>query len=179
MRENAYLCALAVSGGIAIMVLGYTFAPKLLEMMGTPEEVMPDALSYIRIYFIGMIPSLIYNIGSGLLRAVGDSRRPLMFLMSACFVNIILDVIFVMGFDMGTAGAAIATALSQFVSFCILLMQCNLRKDTISIHPKHFRPTRQMYWKILYIGFPSLGRQGIASVSNILLNNTNICSQRF
>ena len=89
--------ALALAGGLVLSVLGIMFSPMLLRWMGTPEDVMGHAVTYIRIYFAGMIPNLIYNIGSGVLRAVGDSRRPLYFLICACMVNILLDVLLVLG----------------------------------------------------------------------------------
>lgn len=82
----------------------------------------------------------------------------------------ILDPIFIFGFGMETAGAALATGLSQFVSFCILLCMCNFRKDCISIHPKKFRPTPAIYGEIIHGGLPSLGRQGIASIATIIMN---------
>ena len=85
-------------------------------------------------------------------------------------INLILDPIFIFGLGLGTSGAAIATAISQFVSFSILLFMCNTKPDAITIDPRNFKPTAKMYGKILYIGFPSLGRQGIASISTILLN---------
>ena len=78
--------------------------------MDTPEDVLPYASTYIRIYFVGMIPSMIYNIGSGILRAVGDSRRPLYFLIICCLTNLVLDLLFVVVFKLGVTGAAIATS---------------------------------------------------------------------
>ena len=117
--------ALALAGGLVLSVLGIMFSPTLLRWMGTPEDVMGHAVTYIRIYFAGMIPNLIYNIGSGVLRAVGDSRRPLYFLICACMVNILLDVLLVLGLEMGVAGAALATIFSQAVS-AVLVVLMNL-----------------------------------------------------
>lgn len=85
-------------------------------------------------------------------------------------LNIVLDPVFIFGMDMGTAGAALATGISQFVSFCILLAMCNLRRDCISIDIRKFRPTLKLYGQILYGGVASLGRQGIASVATIIMN---------
>lgn len=113
--------ALALAGGLLLTVSGIAFSPAILRMMGTPDEVMGYAITYIRIYFAGMIPSLIYNIGSGILRAVGDSRRPLFFLICACMVNILLDILLVVGLEMGVAGAALATILSQTVSAVLVV----------------------------------------------------------
>ena len=161
--------ALAVSGGIAIMVLGYTFAPKLLAMMGTPKEVMPDALSYIRIYFIGMIPSLIYNIGSGLLRAVGDSRRPLLFLMAACMTNIVLDVLFVAGCEMGVAGAALATIMSQGVSAVLVLLTLCRTHNAYRLELSKVRFHLPILKDIIKIGLPGGLQSVMYSASNVII----------
>lgn len=101
--------ALALASGAALTVLGICLSKNVLIMMGTPADVLDYAVTYINIYFLGMIPSLIYNIGSGILRAVGDSRRPLFFLVSATMTNIVLDVVLVIGLNLGVAGAAAAT----------------------------------------------------------------------
>lgn len=87
--------ALSIAGGAVIMVLGMLFSSAALRAMNTPEEILAPSVVYMRVYFLGVIPSLIYNMGSGILRAVGDSRRPLYFLILSCFANIILDVLFV------------------------------------------------------------------------------------
>ena len=114
--------AIALSFGLMLTLAGYLLAPALLRMLSTPEDVMEPAQTYMRIYFLGMVPSLIYNVGSGVLRAVGDSRRPLYFLMTACLTNIVLDLFFVMGLEMGVAGAALATILSQTVSAVLVIV---------------------------------------------------------
>ena len=119
--------AMALGCGVLLTVVGIALSPMLLRMMGTPEDVMDYALTYMRIYFAVMIPNLIYNIGSGVLRAVGDSRRPLYFLIAACLTNIVLDVVLVIGLNMGVAGAAWATVLSQLLS-AILCTIVGLRK---------------------------------------------------
>ena len=114
--------ALALAGGALFTVLGIAFSPVILRWMGTPADVLVHAEVYVRIYFAGMIPSLIYNVGAGLLRAVGDSRRPLYFLISACMVNIVLDVLLVVGLELGVAGAALATVFSQMVSAVLVVV---------------------------------------------------------
>ena len=101
--------AIGIIGGIFLIVAGMIFAPMMLEWMATPEEVLGQAALYIRIYFIGMPAMLIYNFGAAVLRAIGDTRRPLYYLLSAGVVNVILNLIFVIGFRMGVAGVAIAT----------------------------------------------------------------------
>ena len=161
--------ALAVAGGVAIMVIGYTIAPTLLAMMGTPREVMPDALSYIRIYFIGMIPSLIYNIGSGLLRAVGDSRRPLLFLIAACMTNIVLDVLLVAGCELGVAGAAWATILSQMVSAVLVLLTLCRTHNAYRLEIKKIRFHLPILRDIVKIGLPGGLQSVMYSISNVII----------
>ena len=114
-----------------------------------------------------MMCSFVMN---NILRFQGLSLYGMVGITTGGILNMVLDPIFIFGLGLGTAGAAIATAISQFVSFSILLAMCNTRPDALSIRPRHFKPTLHMYGRILYLGFPSLGRQGIASVSTILLN---------
>ncbi len=176
----------AMAMGIAIMILGNMFIDGIVGFLGATETIAPHAKAYASYIFYAapfMMCSFVMN---NHLRFQGLATYGMVGITVGGILNMVLDPIFIFskgtvlfgvvelpfGFGLGTAGAAIATALSQAVSFFILLMQCNLRKDTISIHPKHYRPTAKMYGRIFYIGLPSLGRQGIASVSNILLNNT-------
>ena len=108
--------ALSLVLGAVVMTLGYSLGPKILGLMNTPESCMDDAVLYIKIYFAGAIASMLYNMGAGILRAMGDSRKPTMFLMAACGVNIVLDILCVVVLKLGVAGAAIATVFSQVVS---------------------------------------------------------------
>ena len=108
--------ALSIAGGAIIMALGIIFAGVALRAMNTPEDIMGLSLIYMRIYFLGVIPSLIYNMGSGILRAIGDSKRPLYYLIASTLTNIVLDLFFVVVLKLGVAGVAIATTLSQFAS---------------------------------------------------------------
>ena len=101
--------AFSIIGSIFITVLGILIAPWMLELMHTPQETMADALLYLRIYFAGIIFVFIYNVGSSILRAMGDSRRPLYYLIVCCFLNIVLDIVLVIVFHMGVAGVSIAT----------------------------------------------------------------------
>lgn len=101
--------AFSIIGSIFITVLGILIAPWMLELMHTPQETMADALLYLRIYFAGIIFVFIYNVGSSILRAMGDSRRPLYYLIVCCILNIVLDIVLVIVFHMGVAGVSIAT----------------------------------------------------------------------
>ena len=161
--------ALAVCFGLFLTVAGLLLSPLMLRWMNTPEEVMEPALQYLRIYFLGMIPSLIYNIGSGLLRAVGDSRRPLYFLMAACLTNIILDLLFVMGMDMGVTGAALATILSQAVSAVFVLLILTRSATAFRLDWRRIRFHGDLLRKIIRIGLPAGLQSVMYSISNVLI----------
>ena len=161
--------ALARCFGLFLTVAGYFLSPLMLRWMNTPEDVMAPALQYLRIYFLGMIPSLIYNIGSGLLRAVGDSRRPLYFLMAACLTNIVLDLLFVLGFDMGVTGAALATILSQTVSAVFVLLVMLRSASSFRLDWRQIRFHPDLLKRIIRIGLPAGLQSVLYSVSNVLI----------
>ena len=137
--------------------------------MGTPADVLVHAEVYVRIYFAGMIPSLIYNVGAGLLRAVGDSRRPLYFLISACMVNIVLDVLLVVGLEMGVAGAALATIISQTVSAVLVVITLLRSHQAYRLEPRKIRFYGNLLDRIVRIGFPAGLQSVMYSLSNIII----------
>lgn len=147
--------ALALASGAALTVLGICLSKNVLIMMGTPADVLDYAVTYIDIYFLGMIPSLIYNIGSGILRAVGDSRRPLFFLVSATMTNIVLDIVLVIGLNLGVAGAAAATVLSQVVSAVLVMMTLCRTSQVYRLQLKKIRFYGDMLVRIVRIGLPA------------------------
>jgi putative MATE family efflux protein len=154
------------------MTIGLVFSPAILQLMGTPADVLPGAVTYLRIYFIGMVPSLVYNIGTGVLRAVGDSRRPLYFLICACMINILLDILFVVGLELGVAGAALATILSQLVSGVLITLSLLRTHDAYRLTPKKIRFHGDLLSRIVRIGFPA-GMQSVAySLSNIIIQTS-------
>ena len=164
--------AFALVGGLFLSVVGYAISPALLHLMGTPEDIMPGATSYIRIYFLGMIPMLIYNIGAGVLRAIGDSRRPLNFLIAASLFNIVMDILLVLGADMGVAGAAWATTLSQFFS-AILVLTTLLRSQTsYQLHVKKIRFHGDIMKDMVRIGLPAGLQSVMYSISNVIIQST-------
>lgn len=161
----------AVAAGVLIAVLGNVFNEPLMRLLGATETAMPYALDYARYIFLAapfMMGSLSMN---NLLRFQGLATYGMVGIISGGLLNMLLDPLLIFVFDMGIAGASIATAISQLTSFVILLVMCSTHADAITIHPRNYRPTRQMYAKILNNGLPSLGRQGIMSVSTSLLNN--------
>ena len=124
--------------GCVLLALGIVAAPEILILMGTPEDVLGQAVLYIRIYFSGMPVILLYNFGSSILRAVGDTRRPLYYLLAAGVINIILNLLFVIGFGIGVAGVALATVISQGISGLCCLLFINLYCKICLCHPgKH------------------------------------------
>lgn len=155
--------------GVLMMVAGITLTPLFLQWMGTPADIMDMAVLYLRIYFLGIIPTMLYNSGAGILQAVGDSRHPLCFLTIASVLNIILDLVFVIQLNMGVAGVAWATLIAQTVS-CILVAVTLLRsKESYQIIPKKIRIDKPMLMQIVRLGIPSGLQQMIVSFSNVLV----------
>ncbi|MBE5803542.1 MAG: MATE family efflux transporter [Clostridiales bacterium] len=158
--------------GIVIAVLGLSCIDPLVRFLGATDTIAPYARDYATYIFYATPFQMCSFVLNNFLRFEGMATYGMIGMVVGGVLNMILDPILIFGCGMGTAGAAVATAISQVVSFCILLYMTNHRSDAISIRLKNFRPTLRMYGRILYTGLPSLGRQGIASVSNILLNIT-------
>ncbi|MDF2484180.1 MAG: family efflux transporter [Herbinix sp.] len=161
--------AMAIVGGAFIMLIGLIGSPAALRLMGTPEEIMTDSLTYIRIYFCGMIANLIYNVGAGILRAIGDSKRPLYFLIISCFINIVLDLLFVVVFHWDVMGVALATVISQVCSavlVCITLMRTT---NCYQLRLREIRFHQGMLQKIISIGLPAGFQSLMYSSSNVII----------
>lgn len=159
-----------VAGGVCTLIT-LVAAPWALRAMGSPEDVIPSALIYLRVYAVGMIPSFLYNIGAGILRAVGDTKRPLYFLIIACLTNIVLDVAFVMGLGWGVFGVAAATVISQIVS-CVLVMLMLMRSTTVfSINRSEIRFTNYSLNRVLHVGVPSAVQGNMYTIANIIIQS--------
>lgn len=161
--------ALAVAAGLVIMVIGLIGSPRALVWMGTPEETMVDSVLYIRIFFCGMVGNLIYNMGSGILRAMGDSKRPLYFLMVSCLSNVVLDILFVVGLKMGVAGAAIATILSQLLSAVLVCAALRRLPEEYRLQLRKVRFHGWVLKRIIAIGLPAGFQSLMYSLSNALI----------
>lgn len=161
--------ALALASGALLTAAGLLCSGVILEWMGTPQEVMTYALPYLNIYFLGMIPQLVYNIGSGVLRAVGDSRRPMLFLICAAMANIVLDVVLVLGFEMGVRGAAIATVISQVVSAVLILASLCHAQPVYRLSLAKIRLHGDMLLRIVRIGLPAGLQSVMYSLSNMII----------
>ena len=164
--------ALSIVGGIITTIIGIALAPVLLEMMKIPADVMQDSVTYLRIYFAGIIFVFIYNVGSAILRAVGDSTRPLYYLIVCCFINIFLDILLVVGFGMGVAGAAIATVISQVVSAVLVVHALMKSTDMYRLHPKEIRFHRFLLISIVTIGLPAGIQSIMYNISNIIIQTS-------
>lgn len=161
--------AFSIAAGLFLMALGIPMTPTMLRWMKTPPDTMHDSILYLRIYFSGSIFMLLFNMGSSILQAVGDSRRPLYYLIFCCFCNIVLDFVFVVGFHMGIAGAACATVISQFLSsFLILRRFCRLQ-TAYRVCPRQLRIHPELMKKMLRIGVPAGLQASMYNVSNMII----------
>lgn len=151
--------------------IGVLFTPFMLRFMSTPEDVLPSASEYLRIYFSGISGLLIYNMGSAVLRAVGDTRRPLLFLCFSSILNTVLDLIFVIVFDLGIAGVAYATILSQFISAALVLVVLTLDGGSYHLVWQDLRIDRPTFRQILSIGLPAGFQQSLTSFSNVYVQS--------
>ncbi len=154
---------------LLLSVLGVALVRPLLMLMNTPEDVFQDATLYLRIYIGGLSGLLIYNMGSGILRAVGDSTRPLYYLILTSLLNIVLDLFFVLVLKAGIAGAAIATILSQFVSAVLILVLLTRTQDIYRLDWKDLRIDGLILRKIFSIGMPAGLQTTVTSISNIFV----------
>ena len=158
--------AMTFIASIFFTIAGVWLTPLMLELISTPEDVMPAASIYLKIYFAGISGLLVYNMGSGILRAVGDSKRPLYFLILSSFLNIGLDLLFVLVFDMGIAGASIATIISQFISAILVLILLSRSEDIYKLTWRDLGIDPLTLKKILAIGLPAGIQSMITAFSN-------------
>lgn len=163
--------ALSLVLGAVITVLGVGLGPWVMSLMNMPESCLADASSYLRIYFAGAIGSMVYNMGAGILRAMGDSQRPMVFLMATCVLNVVLDILFVAVLHMGVAGAALATTVAQFLS-AALPLRVLLKRSEDRLELRQLRIDRKLLGRILRIGVPA-GLQFVTfDFSNILIQSS-------
>lgn len=162
--------ALSLVLGVMLTAIGICLGGRVMGWMGTPENCMADATTYLRIYFAGSIGTVVYNMGAGILRAMGDSKRPMLFLMVTCILNVVLDLLFVAVLHMGVAGAALATVLSQMIS-AVLPIVVLLRQKEDRLELRKLRIERSLLGRILHIGIPA-GLQFVTfDFSNILIQS--------
>ena len=162
----------AVAGGFVLIALGILLARPMLVWMATPDEVISQAVLYMRVYLIGMPATMLYNFGAAILRAVGDTRRPLYFLTLAGLVNVAGDLLFVLVLDMGVAGVAVATVISQIISATLIVL-CLMRQDGMcNVNLRRMRFHRDKFLRIMQVGLPAGLQSVIFNISNVLIQSS-------
>ncbi|MBR4671278.1 MAG: MATE family efflux transporter [Butyrivibrio sp.] len=168
--------AIALAGGVIISIIGFAITPHVISIMKTADRIKEPSIIYLRIFFLGMIANLVYNMGAGILRAVGDSKRPLIVLIISCFTNVGLDLFFVvvlkmgyMSVKMGVIGVAVATILCQLLSAVIVVIMLIRSKDMYKLSVSDIRFDRQMFGKIIRIGLPAGIQSTMYTFSNALI----------
>ena len=164
--------ALSLVSGVVLMGLGLLLSRQMLELMGSPEDVIDLAALYLRIYFCGMPGNMLYNFGAAILRAQGDTKRPLYFLTAAGIINVILNLVFVILFHMDVAGVALATIISQYVSAILVLLTLMRDKGPLRVDLRALRLDMKVVRRILQVGLPA-GFQGMVfSISNVVIQSS-------
>lgn len=165
--HTAYLFSIVVS--LAISVVGTVLTPWLLKIMNTPQDMMASSTTYLRIYFMGILFTLVYNMGAAIMRAVGDSKRPLLYLVVCCVMNIGLDIFMVVVLKMGIAGAALATVISQCVSALLVTYSLTKAYDTMKLKFRELRMEPGVLSRELKIGIPGALQACAYGVTNVVI----------
>ena len=164
--------ALSLVSGVILGIAGFMLASPLLSLMGTPDDILPHAVIYMQIYFIGVPGMLLYNFGSAILRAVGDTKRPLYYLLFAGVINVLLNLFFVIVLRIGVAGVALATILSQFVS-AALVIKCLMKEEgAYRLNIREIRLYPDKVIRILRVGLPAGFQGAVFSISNVLIQSS-------
>ena len=162
---------LSVVFGAVLTVIGVVFAPTFLRWMGSPDDVIGLASVYLRIYFCGMLAVMLYNFGAAILRSIGDTRRPLIYLTIAGVVNVVLNLIFVIAFDMSVAGVALATLISQIISAALVVI-CLIRTEgAIHFDIRKMSIDREVFKGILRIGLPAGLQSTMFAIANVVIQS--------
>ena len=173
VRRTVHTAVLtALVSGIVLTVIGVCFAPTFLRWMSTPEDVIGLSSVYMRLYFCGMAPRMLYNFGAALLRAAGDTKTPLYYLTAAGVLNVILNIVFVVAFKMDVAGVALATAISQTLAAVLVLLSLARRSDACRLELRWLRFHTPQLIRILRIGVPAGIQSSLFAISNVLIQST-------
>ena len=157
--------------GVLFTALGIFMTPLMLDLINMPENVIPEATSYLTIYFSGIMGLMLYNMGAGILRAVGDSQRPFYFLVVCAVMNTVLDLVFVLAFGMGVEGVALATILSQAISAILVLGTLLRSNECVKLRLSDLRFSFDMLKKIISVGIPAAIQMAITAFSNIFVQS--------
>ena len=163
---------LSLISGVILGVGGYVLASPLLSLMGTPDDILPHAVIYMQIYFIGVPGMLLYNFGSAILRAVDDTKRPLYYLLFAGVINVILNVVFIVVTGMGVEGVALATIISQFVSAGLVIRCLIVEQGAYRLEIRKIRLYKDKVIRILRVGLPAGFQGAVFSISNVLIQSS-------
>ena len=162
----------ALVGGAILTFIGVVFSETFLMWMGTPSDVLPLSALYMKIYFGGIIFMMIYNFCASILRAAGDTKSPLIFLTIAGFINVILNIIFIIFFDMSVDGVALATTISQGVSATLVVIALVRRNDACKLHFSQLKFYKNEFLQILKIGLPAGIQGSLFSISNVIIQSS-------
>lgn len=168
-RSVGTLAAFTLIAGVVMTVVWMLAAAPLLALIGTPEEIFDDAVIYLQIFFSAMLPALIFNMGSGVLRAVGDSRSPLVYLVISAVVNIALDLLFVASFGWGVAGVAAATAIAQVVSAIFVIAKLSRSRASYALNIRAIKLDGVIIAHMLRIGVPAGLQSMLMGISNVVV----------
>ena len=157
--------------GVIFTFVGLGMTPYMLQLMKTPAEVLPESTAYLTIYFSGLMGLMLYNIGAGILRAVGDSKRPFYYLVVCAILNTALDLVFVLSFHMGVEGVALATIISQGVSAVLVILTLLRSTGCIRLHVKALKIHWDMLKKIFTVGIPAALQMAVTAFSNIFVQS--------
>lgn len=163
--------AFGLVAGVLMMAIGVLLSPLILLWMGTPASVMPESITYLRIYFFGSLSFVIYNIFVGILQAVGDSRHPLYYLMISSVINLVLDILFIGFFHTGVGGAALATVISQSFSAALCLIHLLHTKASYRLRIREIRCDKKILKQIIRIGLPSGIQNSIIAFANVIVQS--------
>ena len=157
--------------GVAFTAIGLAMTPFMLRLMNTPDNVMPESTAYLTIYFSGILGLMVYNIGAGILRAVGDSQRPFYFLVVCALINTVLDLLFVLVFHMGVEGVALATVIAQSTSALLVVITLMKTDTCIKLRLRDLKINFAMLGKIFRVGIPAAIQMAITAFSNIFVQS--------
>lgn len=158
--------------GFFLIFLGIAVSRAALTWMGTPEDVIEHSVLYMRIYFVGMPFTMAYNFGAAILRAIGDTKRPLYYLLGAGIINVVLNLVFVIGFSMGVAGVAVATVISQAISAALVLRCLTRAPAAYRLDFSALKIHKDKLWKMMQIGLPAGLQSSLFSISNVLIQSS-------
>jgi putative MATE family efflux protein len=163
--------AFGVACGVALTIIGVLFAPQILRLMSTPDNVIEEAVWYIRVYFCGSLAVVLYNVCTGILQAVGDSKHPLYYLIISSVVNLVLDVVFNGVLRLGVGYSALATIISQFLSVILCMRRLMITQDVYQVNLRDIRFDMPILKQIISVGLPSGIQNSIISVANVVIQS--------